>query len=84
MFVYYVFVLRVHIALRFQKTTIVSISLYFRMDIGKDHCTKKLKFSIKDFFSKCDQIRSFLRIWLHLLKKFLMENFLFCAVDIFI
>ena len=22
-----------------------------------------MKFSIKDFFSKCDQIRSFLRIW---------------------
>ena len=28
-----------------------------------------MKFSIKDFFSKCDQIRSFLRIWSHLLKK---------------
>ena len=40
----------------------------------------KMKFSIKDFFSKCDQIRSFLRIWLHLLKKSLMENFIFCAV----
>ena len=39
-----------------------------------------MKFSIKDFFSKSDQIRSFLRIWLHLLKKFLMENFIFCAV----
>ena len=31
---------------------------------------QKMKFPIKDFFSKCDQIRSFLRIWLHLLKKF--------------
>ena len=40
----------------------------------------KMKFSIKDFFSKCDQIRSFLRIWLHLLKKSLMGNFIFCAV----
>ena len=39
-----------------------------------------MKFSIKDFFSKCDQIRSFLRIWSHLLKKSLMENFIFCAV----
>ena len=39
-----------------------------------------MKFSINDFFSKCDQIRSFLRIWLHLLKKSLMENFIFCAV----
>ena len=30
---------------------------------------QKMKFSIKDFFCKCDQIHSFLRIWLHLLKK---------------
>ena len=36
--------------------------------------------AIKDFFSKCDQIRRKLRIWSHLLKKFLMENFIFCAV----
>ena len=39
-----------------------------------------MKFSIKDFFSKCDQIRSKLRIWSHLLKKSLTENFIFCAV----
>ena len=31
--------------------------------------TQKLKFFIKDFFSKCDHIRSFLRIWSHLLIK---------------
>ena len=36
---------------------------------------QKMNFSIKNFFSKCDQIRSFLWIWSHLLKKFLMENF---------
>ena len=41
-----------------------------------------MKFSIKDLFSKCDQIRSFLHIWSHLLKKSLMENFIFCAVYI--
>ena len=41
---------------------------------------QKMKFSIKDFFSKCDQIRSFLRIWSNLLKKSFMENFIFCAV----
>ena len=40
-----------------------------------------MKFSIKDFFNKWDQIRSFLRIWLHLLKKSSMENFIFCAVS---
>ena len=39
-----------------------------------------MKFSIMDFFSKCDQIRRLLRIWSHLLKKSLMENFIFCAV----
>ena len=33
---------------------------------------QKMKFSIKDFSSKCDQIRS--------LEKSLMENFIFCAV----
>ena len=43
------------------------------------HCTKK-KFSIKGFFSKCDQIRRKLPIWSHLLKKSLMENLIFCAV----
>ena len=36
-----------------------------------------MKFFIKGFFSKCDQIRSFLLIWSHLPKKFLMENFIF-------
>ena len=41
---------------------------------------QKIKFAIKDFFSKCDQIRKKLRIWSHLLKKSLMENFIFCAV----
>ena len=43
------------------------------------HCAK-MKFSIKDFVSKCDQIRSKLRIWSHLLNKSLMENLNFCAV----
>ena len=41
---------------------------------------KRMKFSIKDFFIKCDQIRRFLRIWSHLMKKSLMEMFIFCAV----
>ena len=35
---------------------------------------------IEGFFSKCEQIRSFLRIWSHLLKKSLMENLISCAV----
>ena len=37
---------------------------------------------MKDFFSKCDEIGSFLRIWYHLLKKSLIENFTFCAVHL--
>ena len=41
---------------------------------------QKMKFSIKDFSSKCDQIRSKLRIWSYLLGKSSMENFIFCAV----
>ena len=40
-----------------------------------------MMFSIKDFFSECDQIRIKLQIWSHLLKKSLMENFIFCAVQ---
>ena len=40
-----------------------------------------MKFSAKDFFSKCDQIRRNMRIWSHLLKKSLMENLIFCAVS---
>ena len=39
-----------------------------------------MKFDIKDFNSICDQICQKLRIWSHLLKKSLMENFIFCAV----
>ena len=44
---------------------------------------QKMKFSIKYFFSKCDQIRNFLRIWSHLLNKYIMENFIFCARIVF-
>ena len=42
--------------------------------------TYKMKFPIKDFFSKCDQIHRKLRIWSDLLKKSLIESFIFCAV----
>ena len=56
--------------------------MYVRVTIsGYAKLHKETKFSIKDFFSKCDQIRSFLRIWSHLLKKSLMENFIFCVVQ---
>ena len=43
---------------------------------------QKIKFSINDLFSKCDQIRRKLRIWSHLLNKSLTENLIFCAVTV--
>ena len=39
-----------------------------------------MKFFIKGFVSKCDQIHSFRWIWSCLLKKSLAENFNFCTV----
>ena len=50
--------------------------------INEKITAQKIEYSIKDFFSKCDQIRSFLQFWSHLLKKSLVENFIFCAVHI--
>ena len=41
---------------------------------------QKMKLSIKDFFSQCDQICRNLQTCLHLLKKSLMENFIFSPV----
>ena len=46
----------------------------------KTNTAQKMKFSMKTFFSKCDQIRIKQRIWSHLLTKSLIENFTFCAV----
>ena len=54
----------------------------FMADEGKTHCIHctEMEFFIKNFFRTCDQIRSLLWIWSHLLKKSLMKNFNFCAV----
>ena len=46
----------------------------------QSYTTEKMKFFIKDFFSKCDQIRRKMGIWSHLLKKSLIENFILCVV----
>ena len=59
------------------------LQVKFCKDTGTDDrriTAQKMKFSIKDFFSKCDQICSFLRILTHLLKKSLMGNLILCAV----
>ena len=60
---------------------IIELNDFFERKIFFD-TAQKMTFCIKDFFSKCDQIGRKLRIWSHLLKKSLMENFLFCAVFI--
>ena len=49
-------------------------------EIALSYTAQKMKFSIKNFSSKCDQIHRKLWIWSHLLKKSLTENFIFCAV----
>ena len=41
---------------------------------------QKMKVSFNGLFSKYDQIHRKLRIWSHLLKKYLMENLIFCVV----
>ena len=51
---------------------LLKLKCKFQLPLGRSNLNKKTKFSIKDFFSKCDQIRR--------LKKSLMENFIFCAV----
>ena len=43
--------------------------------IRNDDTGQKMRFFIKDFFNKCDQIRRKLRIWSRLLKKSSMKNF---------
>ena len=54
-------------------------SLFYSVNVTEKNCIfKGMKFSIKDFSSKSDQIcSSFLQIMSHLLKKFLSENFIF-------
>ena len=49
-------------------------------EVDSEYTAQKMKLSMKDFFSKFDQIRKKMRIWSHLLKKSLMENISFCAV----
>ena len=61
------------------KNTLSSLGTFVTL-VQCSYTAQKMKFSIKDNFSKCDQICGFLRIWSHLLKNPLMENFIFCAV----
>ena len=57
---------------------------FLNITLGKikkcNHDTaQKMKFSIKEWFNKRGQICSLLRLWSHLLKQSLMENFIFAV-----
>ena len=61
----------------------VAISILLNPYVGtfyENNTAQKIKFFIKDLFSKCDQIHRKLRIWSDLLEKSLMENFIFCVM----
>ena len=54
----------------------------FIFNLALDVTAQKMKFFIKDFFCKCDQICKKLRIRSHLRKKSFLEKFIFCAARI--
>ena len=58
-----------------------SINIRWSIFIGSSNPIQKMKFSIMNFWSKCDQIHRKLRIWSHLLNKSVMKNFIFCSVQ---
>ena len=60
----------------YQRTEILVDSHFF----CQQPSAQKNEFCIKDFFSKCKQIRSFLRMCLHLLRKSLTEKLNFRVV----
>ena len=65
----------------FIRTPLVAASVFLvKLLPHKTELTaQKMKLFIKDFFSKRDQIHSFLRMWSNLLKKSLVENFFSCS-----
>ena len=46
-------------------TKIELLTRFLVNSVGNLITAQKMKLSIKDFYSKCDQICSFLRIWSH-------------------
>ena len=68
-------------------TLILALRLCRNLYIRKVHykifrdTAQKMKFSMKELFTKCDQIGRILRIWSHLVKKSLMENFIFLCSE---
>ena len=61
----------------------INLLLYINQDENEritHNFIVKMNFSVITFFGKCKQIRSFVRICLHILKKFLRLNFIFYAM----
>ena len=58
--------INLHFKWTFLKLVIQSLFNHFRIISTEAMTVQKMKFSIKDFFSECDQIRRKLRIWSHL------------------
>ena len=54
---------------------------FFTVEIDVAEVQKKIEFSVKDLFCKCDHVRVKLPILSYLLKKSLMENFMFLALS---
>ena len=65
----------------FSNRTLNLIPNYIKIKVST-HTVQKMKFSIKDFFIICDQIRRELRIWSHLLQKSFMESLSSSALTI--
>ena len=69
------------IYLRFDDSTRYYIAMkivyLFKVNIQRRNTGDKMKFSVKIFFSKSEQIQRKLQIWSHSLKKFLTKNFIF-------
>ena len=53
---------------------------YYLTQLCHSNTVQKMKFSIKDFFSKYGKIQTKMWICSNLLKKSLMKMFIFCAV----
>ena len=61
----------------------INITTYFGVilyEVLVANTAQKNEVFLNDFFSEYDQVSRKLRIWSHLLKKSLLENFIICAV----
>lgn len=71
----------------------LAVSVYYETDVirtiteiyEKDWPLQtKMKFSFRYLFSKYDKVHIFFCIWINLLKKYWIENFIFCVVGFFV